>query len=82
MAAKYFDKNEVIFSGNIFRSDYVRKTIDISITDYYAFEKTIEEEFYPGDKIKVIAPSLLRAIFNDQKSKKIFGQLYIILFGH
>tara|TARA_B110000858_G_scaffold181985_1_gene220947 strand:+ start:13437 stop:15119 length:1683 start_codon:yes stop_codon:yes gene_type:complete len=70
MAAKYFDKNEVIFSGNIFRTDYVRKTIDISITDYYAFEKTIEEEFYSGDKIKIIAPSLFRAIFNDQKSNK------------
>ena len=77
MAAKYFDKNEVIFSGNIFRTDYVRKTIDISITDYYAFEKTIREEISSGDKIKVLAPSLLRAIFNDQESKK---NIWTIIF--
>ena len=59
LSANYFKKHTNRWTGDIYREDYIRKTIDISVTDYYAFEKTIIELIDPKDRVKRISPSLL-----------------------
>jgi len=68
MAANYFAKHYENWSGDIYRQDYVKKVIDIAITDYYAFEKTIEEYILKEDHIRIISPSLLYSVYHDKLS--------------
>lgn len=73
LSAKYFEKFANFWSGNIFRLDYVRKSIDIGALDYFAFEKTISKLINPDDDVKKLIPSLLGAIHANAKPSKNYG---------
>ena len=49
-------------SKDVYRRDYIAKTLDMSILDYYTFEKTILSSSNQGGQVKILAPSLLYAI--------------------
>ncbi len=77
LSANFFKKYRKKWSEDIYKTDYIRKTIDISVTDYYAFEKTILKLYSPKDKVKKIAPPLLNSIFQD---KPPHLNLWIVLY--
>lgn len=65
LANDYFLAFKDRWKGNIYRLDYIRKTLDISILDYYAFEMAVSELATPDSHIKKISPRLLYAIHNN-----------------
>jgi hypothetical protein len=65
LANDYFLAFKDRWVGDIYRLDYVRKTLDMSVLDYYAFETSICELATQDAQIERISPRLLYAIHNN-----------------
>jgi len=76
--ANYFDVHQDMWSGDIYRRDYILKTLDMSVLDYYAFEQTILGLIDNKDKVKIISPVLFCSIFRNIKPSRNF----LILTGY
>ena len=67
--AKYFTHFSNSWSKDIYRRDYIAKTIDISLLDYYAFEETTRLSRSVEDQVKLVTPLIYQAISECKKSK-------------
>ena len=76
LSAEYFKNFNRNWSGNIFRLDYIRKSIDISGLDYFAFETTISELSSSGDQVKKIVPPLFHAIHQNKRTTVNFWVIF------
>jgi len=68
MLSDFFCKYESEFQGDKYRTNYLSKTADIAITDYYAFIKTVRSSIEQGDKVRFIGPRLLSSVYDDKLS--------------
>jgi len=70
--ANYFET----FCGNwdedVYRRDYIIKTLDMSVLDYYTFDKTILSYINQEDQTKMVVPSSFYAIHKGVKHSRDF----------
>ena len=71
--ANYFELFFDNWSKDIYRRDYIVKTLDMSVLDYYTFEETILSFINQGDRVKMLTPSLFFAINRGIKPARDFS---------